>query len=102
VRVVGARSPVVAADFGLDRSAALAASSDAPPVQSSQPSRLARSMRSDSVAMAVMERAVHDSRQVDARSASAMYALLGPRLRADPRLQPTLRALGYSDVTASK
>ena len=51
-------------------------------------------MRSHSVAMAVMERAVHDSRQVD--------ALLGPRLRADPRLQPTLRELGYSDVTASK
>jgi len=63
---------------------------------------LARAMRSDSVAVAVMERAVQDPRQVDARSAFAVYALLGPRLRADPRLQPTFRALGYPDVRASK
>ncbi|WP_373063350.1 hypothetical protein [Gemmatimonas sp.] len=63
---------------------------------------LARAMRSDSVAVAVVERAVRDPRQVEARSAWGMYALLGPCLRVDPRLNPAFRALGYPDVTASK
>ena len=63
---------------------------------------LARWMRNDSVAVAVMERAVRDPRQQEARQAWGMYAYLGPRLRADPRLQPTFRALGFPDVRASK
>jgi len=62
---------------------------------------LARWTRSDSVAVAVMERAVRDPRQVDARSSFAMYALLGPRLRADPRLKPSFRALGFPSSAKS-
>ncbi|MBL0169855.1 MAG: hypothetical protein IPP90_03850 [Gemmatimonadaceae bacterium] len=56
---------------------------------------MARWMRSDSVAIAVLDRASRDRGQVEARFAWGIYAFRGPRLRADPRLQPAFRALGY-------
>ena len=59
---------------------------------------LARWMRSDREVIAVLERAARDPEQFDASSAWGLYALLGPRLRADPRLQPTFRALGFPET----
>ena len=59
---------------------------------------LARWMRSDREVIAVLERAARDPEQFDASSAWGMYALLGPRLRADPRLQPTFRALKFPET----
>ena len=61
---------------------------------------LARRMRSDSVLAAVMDRVAGDPEQIEARNTWAMYAILGPRLREDPRLQPTFRRLGFPDVTS--
>jgi len=63
---------------------------------------LARWMRSDSVVLAVMRRIPGDPREIEVRSAWGAMTVLGPRLRADPRLQPTLRALGFPDVIARK
>jgi len=62
---------------------------------------LARYMRSDSVVMAVLERAIRDPEQIEARIAWGMYAYYGPRLREDPRLQPIFRRLGYPEITAT-
>ena len=45
-----------------------------------------------------MMRAARDPELIEVRFAWSMYAYLGPRLRADPRLQPVVRALGYPDV----
>jgi len=59
-------------------------------------------MRSDSVVLAVMRRIPGDPREIEVRSAWGAMTVLGPRLRTDPRLQPTLRALGFPDVPASK
>jgi serine/threonine-protein kinase len=63
---------------------------------------LARFMRSDSVVMAVLQRAVQDPEQHEARIAWGMYAYYGPRLREDPRLQPIFRALGYPAIVTAK
>lgn len=62
---------------------------------------LARFTRNDSVVIAVMERAARDPEQIEVRFAWGMYAYLGPRLRADPRLLPVFRALGYPDVAGT-
>ncbi|WP_310570511.1 FlgO family outer membrane protein [Gemmatimonas sp.] len=62
---------------------------------------LARFMRSDSVVVAVMERAARDPEQIEVRFAWGMYAYLGPRLRGDPRLQPVFRTLGYPEVAGA-
>jgi serine/threonine-protein kinase len=59
---------------------------------------LARFMRSDSVVIAVLQRAVQDPEQHEARIAWGMYAYYGPRLRELPRLQPIFRALGYPAI----
>jgi serine/threonine-protein kinase len=56
---------------------------------------LARWMRNDSVLIAAFERIARDPEQIEARSAWAMNSLLGPRLRADARLAPSFRKLGY-------
>jgi eukaryotic-like serine/threonine-protein kinase len=60
---------------------------------------LARWMRSDSVLIAAFERFARDPEQVEARSAWAINSLLGPRLRADVRLAPSFRKLGYQMAT---
>ena len=60
---------------------------------------LARWMRNDSVVIAVLESAARDPEQVEASSAWAVYSLLGPRLRADPRLEPAFRKLGFPETT---
>lgn len=62
---------------------------------------LARFMRSDSVVTAVLERAVRNPEQVEARIAWGMYAYYGPRLREDARLQPIFRRLGYPEVASA-
>ena len=51
--------------------------------------------------MAVLERAIRDPEQIEARIAWGMYAYYGPRLREDPRLQPIFRRLGYPEITAT-
>ncbi|WP_411281533.1 FlgO family outer membrane protein [Gemmatimonas sp.] len=56
---------------------------------------LSRWIRSDSVVLAVMRRIPGDPKEVEVRSAWGAMTLLGPRLRADPRFRPTLRALGF-------
>ncbi len=56
---------------------------------------LARWMRNDSTVIAVMDRASRDPEQLEARSPWGMFALLGSKLRGDPRLLPIFRALHY-------
>ena len=63
---------------------------------------LARWMRSDSVVLAVMRRIPGDPREIEVRSAWGAMTVLGPRLRTDPRLQLTLRALGYPSAAKAR
>ena len=59
---------------------------------------LARWMRGDAAVIAFMERATPDSDQFDASQAWGVYAALGPRLRADPRLTPSFRRLAFPAI----
>jgi tetratricopeptide (TPR) repeat protein len=61
---------------------------------------LARYLRTDSVVIAVLDRVARDPEQIEARNTWATYAMLGPRLIEDPRLQPGFRRLGFPEVTS--
>jgi eukaryotic-like serine/threonine-protein kinase len=59
---------------------------------------LARWMRNDSVVIDVFERYSRDPGYHDYDAPGFMYALLGPRMASDARLQPSFRRLGYPVV----
>ncbi len=62
---------------------------------------LARYLRSDSVVVAVVDRVARDPEQIEARNTWTIFSNLGPRLREDPRLQPSFRRLGYPEVASA-
>jgi hypothetical protein len=62
---------------------------------------LARWQRGDDAVIETLEAMARDNRAKDSLQASSFYAILGPRLRADPRLPALAKQLGLPSVVSS-